>query len=89
MDRNPGLQRDHAGDVRGVRGSADVADDHLVDRLRVDLGSFDRLAHGDPAELHGVHAVNRRERLDEGRARAGDDQDIVVAHPLSESRLIP
>jgi len=79
LSRDLGLEGDHPCDVRRVRRTRDVPDDDLVDRLRVDLGPLDRLAHDDAAELDGADAAQHRARLDERRPCACHDDDVAIS----------
>ena len=68
-------QRDHAGDIGGL-GRGDVARDDFIDRCRIEVEAFQKLADNQPAEfLHGDD-IEHGGRLDEGGAHPSDDNRL-------------
>src|SRR5438477_1507994 len=60
---------------RIARGLKDVAEDDLVDLLRIDLGLFERALRGDDAEVGRGGVPQRTAVRPECGARAVDDDD--------------
>ena len=64
-------------DVRGVGGTRDVPDDHLVHELLVDAGPRHDLLHHEGSEAVGGHVLERRSGLGVGCPEPVDDDNIV------------
>ena len=71
--RDAAAERDHAGDVRGIRLAGDVAEDDLADIGRPDAGPRQHGFHGDAPELVGGDVRQCAERLGERSPHPGQD----------------
>ncbi len=58
----------------------DLAEDHFVDFVGLDLGTFERALDGDGAELMSRQGAERAVEAADRRARRRDDDDVLIRH---------